>query len=277
MKQVKKRLNHIQQQYSELHNILRNQENIPVVAVWGLMNAGKSYLLNMLTQHLGEEYFKTNDFRETAEIKTLRFGQVIYLDTPGLDANDADDWEAMKGVARADVVLFVHQPQGELEKIELEFLRDLKNSFGDDAQQNIILIISKADKEKPEKILEIENKILMQCENELGFSPKCFQISNTRFHKGMNEHKNALTQASHMNELNAYIQQVASESSGVNKKRNLNKLAELVEETEQLLDTLEDKKQAMVQKLADEFIPFNQLADDLRVYITDMRKQYQKI
>ena len=47
-----------------------NQKNIdskPVIVAWGLMNAGKSYLLNMLTQHIDSEFVKTNDFRETAE------------------------------------------------------------------------------------------------------------------------------------------------------------------------------------------------------------------
>ena len=105
----------MEQRYLELQSNLNDQEQKPVVAVWGLMNAGKSYLLNMLTDHFGEEYFKTNDFRETAEIKKYESNQIIYLDTPGLDANEADNLEAIRGVARADVVLFVHQPQGELE------------------------------------------------------------------------------------------------------------------------------------------------------------------
>lgn len=41
----------------------------PVIAVWGMMNAGKSYLLNMLTHHYNAEYFPTNDVRETAELR----------------------------------------------------------------------------------------------------------------------------------------------------------------------------------------------------------------
>ena len=41
----------------------------PIIVAYGLMNAGKSYLLNMLTQHISEEFFRTNDIRETATIK----------------------------------------------------------------------------------------------------------------------------------------------------------------------------------------------------------------
>ena len=90
MQHIRRQLNHIQQEYTELRKILNNQKDESIVAVWGLMNAGKSYLLNMLTQHLENEYFKTNDFRETAEIKTAQFGNITYLDTPGLDASNTE-------------------------------------------------------------------------------------------------------------------------------------------------------------------------------------------
>ena len=40
----------------------------PVVAAFGILNAGKSYLLNMLSLNIQDEYFKTNDHRETTEI-----------------------------------------------------------------------------------------------------------------------------------------------------------------------------------------------------------------
>ena len=83
----------------------------PIIVTWGLMNAGKSYLLNMLTQHIDKEFFKTNDFRETAIISSYETDQYVYLDTPGLDANAQDNLEALKGVKKADIVLFVHQLQ----------------------------------------------------------------------------------------------------------------------------------------------------------------------
>lgn len=270
-------LEQIQKEYAELQTILENQQGHPVVAVWGLMNAGKSYLLNMLTRHLDKEYFKTNDIRETAEVKTLEFGNIIYLDTPGLDAKDADDLEAMRGVAHADVVLFVHQPQGELEKIEMDFLHRLRTSFGKHAKRNIILIISKVDKESPDKIQEIEYRMLEQCEKELGFVPRCFQISNTRFHKGMNEHKNALTQASHINELNEYVQQVARESKGVNKQRAKVKLKHLLGVTDKMIAAAMRQKQNVINNFASEFTQFNQMVDELAPYRRDKAQQYSDL
>jgi predicted AAA+ superfamily ATPase len=46
-------------------NLISNQnaDNRPTIVAYGLMNAGKSFLLNMLTQHIEEEFFKTNDIR----------------------------------------------------------------------------------------------------------------------------------------------------------------------------------------------------------------------
>ena len=267
----------MEQRYLELQSNLNDQEQKPVVAVWGLMNAGKSYLLNMLTDHFGEEYFKTNDFRETAEIKKYESNQIIYLDTPGLDANEADNLEAIRGVARADVVLFVHQPQGELEQIELNFLHSLKNSFGEYAEKNIVLIISKTDKEDEEKIQQIEMRMLEQCEKLLNFKPVIFQISNTRFHKGMNEHKAGLTQASHIFELSAFIQKIAAHSQGINRQRTQLELNNLSDEVAELVEQLCNKKEQRIRQLKKEFNEFNHVADDLRKYITDSRKRYSSL
>ena len=86
-----------------LNQSLRSEKS--VIVTWGLMNAGKSSLLNMLTQHIEQEFFKTNDFRETTEVCAYEADQYIYLDTPGLDANAADNLEALKGIKKADIVL----------------------------------------------------------------------------------------------------------------------------------------------------------------------------
>ncbi|UXZ04663.1 GTPase [Moraxella nasicaprae] len=202
-----------------------NESETPVVATWGLMNAGKSYLLNMLTHNIDKEYFKTNDIRETAEVHRLVADGCVFLDTPGLDANAEDNAEALKGVAQADVVLFVHQLQGELEQVEVDFLKEVANSFGKYASENIIIVISKIDKESPEKVKEIQEKILKQCRDELGFSPQCFQISNTRYHKGEKEHKDVLIEQSHILLLRDHIQKLIKENANhVRKQRKNHKL-----------------------------------------------------
>lgn len=70
MQHIRHQLNHIQQEYTELRKILNNQKDESIVAVWGLMNAGKSYLLNMLTQHL-----ETSISKPTIFVKQLKSKQ----------------------------------------------------------------------------------------------------------------------------------------------------------------------------------------------------------
>lgn len=178
----------------------------PKIVVWGLMNAGKSYLLNMLTQHIEHEFFKTNDIRETAEIHKYETAQSIYIDTPGLDARLDDNLIAFHGVKQADIVLFVHQLQGELERVEISFLQELKKSFGQYADKHIIIILSKIDKETDEKVQQIEKKVLEQCRSVIGFNPKCFKISNTRYQTGIKKQKQGLIKQSHIDDLKLYLE-----------------------------------------------------------------------
>lgn len=249
----------------------------PVIVAWGLMNAGKSYLLNMLTQHIDKEFFKTNDFRETAEISVYETEQYVYLDTPGLDANAEDNLEALKGVKKADIVLFVHQLQGELEANEIYFLKDVKKSFGQYAEQNIILILSKIDKEDKSKVNQIQSRVLEQCKEYLGFQPRCFQISNTLYQQGIQRHKDGLIRHSHIEELKQAIDAVVVDTKMVRQER-------FNQEKEQLLKQLADYKQKIehemkVQEktLTDSFKPFQKSLTNLKQLVETKAQQYQSI
>lgn len=245
------------------HNI--NDSAKPVVVAWGLMNAGKSYLLNMLTQHIQDEYFKTNDFRETAEVQKFEAEDFIFLDTPGLDASSKDDLTAVDGVAKADVVLFVHQLQGELEAIEIEFLQDLVQSFGEYASDNIIMVLSKVDKESDEKVEAIKQKVLDQCKLYIGFEPQCIAVSNTVYKKGAEKQIKGLMKNSNINTLHALLQELLKSANDVRMERQFQKkqqlTKELVVEQEKLEKVLDQYK-----AIADEF------NEDVKIFNTDINK-----
>ena len=122
-------------------------------------------------------------------------------------------------IKKADVVLFVHQLQGELEANEVEFLKDVRTSFGQYAEKNIILILSKVDKEDRSKVDQIQKRVLEQCEQYLGFQPQCFQISNKLYQQGIQKHKDGLVRHSHIEDLKQCINSIVSNTQVVRQER----------------------------------------------------------
>ena len=249
----------------------------PVIAVCGLMNAGKSYLLNMLTKHIDQEYFKTADQRETTANKTLETEQYIYLDTPGLDANAQDDAIAQQGIADADIVLFVHQPQGELDPNELDFLRQLKDCFGKSAKHSVIIVISKIDKEPASKIEAIDKEIQKQCQEKLGTVFTTFQVSNTRYKTGISQQKNGLIQASHIDALLQHLKKATLKIRQARKDKLTASIEALMTETDTLTQELRDEKAAIQQDINEQFSPFNSHMDLLQTFLSESASQFKKI
>lgn len=253
------------------------ENNKPVVVAYGLMNAGKSFLLNMLTQHVQQEFFKTNDIRETAEVKKFEAENCIYLDTPGLDANDSDNLSAEFGVSKADVVLFVHQPQGALEANEVQFLRKLQTSFGEYAASHIIIVITKIDKETPEKILQIEEEIRNQCQNQLKTTFRIFKISNKRYQNGVINHKNGLINQSHIEPLTQHIQSTLVDGRSVRTQRKLVELKSLQKQLTRKASALKQQRMQIITPLQQTLACFNAKIDSLQNFIDDSSQKYQKI
>ena len=258
-----------------LNQSLRSEK--PVIVTWGLMNAGKSSLLNMLTQHIEQEFFKTNDFRETTEVSAYEGDQYIYLDTPGLDANTADNLEALKGIKKADIVLFVHQLQGELEANEVEFLKDVRTSFGQYAEKNIILILSKVDKEDRSKVDQIQKRVLEQCEQYLGFQPQCFQISNKLYQQGIQKHKDGLVRHSHIEDLKQCINSIISNTQVVRQERLNQEKALLLKKLTEQKKKIEAEHQAQRSLLMDGFVSFQRSLKSLKQFVETKAQQYKNI
>jgi tRNA U34 5-carboxymethylaminomethyl modifying GTPase MnmE/TrmE len=249
----------------------------PVIAAVGLVNAGKSYLLNMLTEHIDEEFFRVADQRETAQLKKLETATSIYLDTPGLDANSVDTQEAMIGIFEADVVLFVHQPQGELEESEMQFLNCLRKSFGQYAEQNIILVLSKADKESSEKIDLISKKIHQQCVDLLRFSPRIFKVSGQRFKTGTQQHKDGLIRHSHIVDLVGHVNEISAVSVAARKIRKVQAIDELIIKISAAEADLQQACTLNQKEINNRFGHFNEIIDSLRDSIISFNNRYQNI
>lgn len=281
--QIERCMNHLIEQSKQLREqakeLLKWQSfnNKPTIVVYGLMNAGKSYLLNMLTEHIDSEYFKTNDFRETTENKAFETDACIFLDTPGLDANDDDNIQALEGIKQADIVLFVHQLQGELEKVEIDFLQHVVDSFGDYASDNIIMVLSKVDKESTDKVNQIQTRVLEQCQHHLGFSPKCFQISNTRYQKGVIEHKDGLIKHSHVLELNERLTQIVKNDKQVRQTRMENDKHAIKEKLINHLRLLSQERRQVGKEMLEPLHKTQDVLKDIAKYIKDEKERLTEV
>lgn len=261
----------------KIHSLTEMHAKRPVIVAYGIMNSGKSFMLNMLTGHISQELFKTNDIRETYEIKKFETEKYIYLDTPGLDANNLDDIQAQAGVSQADVVLFVHQPQGALEASEVKFLKNLKKSFGNYAESNIIIILSKIEKEDSWKIEQIASEIKKQCEIDIGFKPEIFQISSKRYQSGIINKQNGLVEKSHIKSLISHIDNIISNSRKVRTQRSLNEVDEILGKIKAEEQALLIRKKQIENDLSKAFSLPNTQINSLRDFITGSMKKYREI
>ncbi len=131
--------------YQEFKNLHANISSPPKIVVCGLLKAGKSSLLNALTNNLNTEYFETGSARATTKIKALEINGFIYIDTPGIDANKEDEEEAWRGLVDTDLILFVHNlREGSLIESESKFLEAL-NRKQQNLSHKLIIVFSNKD------------------------------------------------------------------------------------------------------------------------------------
>lgn len=269
----------LQQSLLKLKQEISSSGSKTRIAVFGLYNAGKSMLLNMLTGNFDEQHFPfaTKDARETRSIKDLEFGSFIYRDTPGLDADDADDTEAKAGISDSDIILFVHGDQRELEQIEVDYLKKLKEAFGrEQARHHLIVVQNKIDRfaENEAGFERVKNRIREQCKEALGFEPYFFAVSATRYYNGKLKQKEALANKSGMPELMAQITSLAPNAEEFRHYRIVYSLRELQKQIKEQIDTLEAANSRDKKAFISYFAAFNQNMDVYKQHIADFKRRF---
>ena len=178
----------------------------PRIAAWGLVKAGKSSLLNMLSGHANDEHFQTGDVRTTRANQALELDDYVLVDTPGLGYDQNDTQQANQGLDAADIVLFVHAPPGELDQEEEALLDQLPSAYGQDVGERVELVISQLDKLQDADLAAVKDTIERQALIHLGTAPECFVISNTRFKSGVEKNKQGLCEKSGIPQLAQHLQ-----------------------------------------------------------------------
>ena len=181
---------------------LKNNATKPRIAVFGKYNHGKSSLLNAL---VGESTFKTADKRETIENKELEQDHVIWIDTPGLDADvhKKDDKLAIKGAFEmADYLFLVHQVQaGELDKYEIQIFQQLARQ-DKNYSKKMFLVLTQVDQKSADEVAIVEAKIRQQLLGSLDLRDlKIISVSAHRYRRGIQEGKTVFIEKSGMHVL----------------------------------------------------------------------------
>ncbi|WP_374377799.1 GTPase [Pseudomonas fluvialis] len=240
----------------------------PVIAAWGLVKAGKSSLLNMLSGHIEDEFFKTGVVRTTRLNQELETAHYRLMDTPGLDIDQADSRQAQSGLDNADVVLFVHAPPGELDQEEMELLTQVKATYAGDTEKRLVLAVSQLDKDQDGAMELIRQRILVQLREQLDIEPQCFLISNSRYRKGIAHGKQKMISSSGIPQLIAHldglVQSIDGKLQSVRVSRRAARKAELLAELEQSIAAERQQITHLQQPYASKARAFNRMMAKLR-------------
>lgn len=223
------------------------------LAVYGLLNSGKSTLLNVVTNHLNDDFFKTGDRRVTTENQYYETEKMIFIDTPGLDGGDQDDLTASIGKDQANLILFVHNAAKEMEKEEIDLLKNLKQELGDNDEKAIIIVLSRSDSVDPEDLAKVKDVVTKQCKELLDFSPDIIAISSHLYCRATKEteqkRKDGFTKLSQIPPLLKMIEErkVALDVAAIEITKLSNKLNSKINEIASLQQEVSNIRNAIKQ------------------------------
>lgn len=240
----------------------------PRIAAWGLVKAGKSSLLNMLSGHVADEFFKTGAVRTTRLNQELETDHYVLVDTPGLGIDQDDSKQAFKGLDSADVTLFVHSPPGELDQEEIDLLIQVKAAYAEETERRLVIVLSQLDKDQNGALDSIRNRIMTQLQEHIGLQPICFQVSNTRYRKGVDENKPGLSKKSGIPDLAEYLDtlslQISSELETVRTNRHAARKVALLDELEKAIEEECRLVASLKKPFTEKMSAFNQMMAELK-------------
>ena len=253
------KVNSIVKEYEKkLQSIVSDSDKFYLVNA-GRMNHGKSSLLNSLTGKI-DDFFEVQDRRTTVKNKEYEYAKNVYfIDTPGLNAHDKDNREAVKAYKKANMILFVHNLSvGDIRKEEINDLKTILSCFNDvnSLVNKFILVLTGKDLVQSKDDLDaIKSKILFDIKNEIGIEDfKAFEISNTRYKKGLMTNKEALVKLSGVVELHNYIDQYITNYQILENERITERIDLLTLEYKKLLELKANNINKLLEKREKEII-----------------------
>lgn len=240
----------------ELEALLKSiSETQPKIVCTGLLNAGKSTLMNSLTGDFDNSRFPVADRRMTVSKQEFKHDNSQYIDTPGLDAKEEDTQLVLNSIKTADITLFVHNiSTGELDAKEFEFLNILKNSWYDSSAfiSNTIFVLSRRETVSDEDYEKNIHRIKIQITEIFGVEPIVVAVSSNSYQKAMRENKSALLKKSNMSVLKELIETVKNKKTNEIEKNKQQRLYKKVSSFIDKLELLRNEKETNKKTLDDE-------------------------
>lgn len=224
----------------------------------GKVNAGKSSLFNILLDK--SEEFKTGPVRETTKRKPYLHNNVEYIDTPGLEADNADTKEAFEAYKYANIILFLHNVQsGEYHAAEIEYIKKVMEIFPhpEDFIEKTIFLATHIDAVPDQTVLDMTcHKMVSQLEDIFASnkmpSIMVHKVSAKRYQTGKEKDKKPLMDKSGIPDLQKLIENrilFIKNNIGAEREQEFNGLKA---KTVQHLNVLKQKIQARIQKNQEE-------------------------
>ncbi len=243
-------------------SVLLDSGEQPKIAVFGKYNHGKSTLLNAL---IGRDVFKVADKRETISVSEFEHDDVIWIDTPGLDAdvNGEDDRRARTAALEsADVLCLVHNVKaGELDRSEMQLYKELMRQ-DKNYRSKLILVLTQIDQVTAEDLDQVVKAIDDQLPDI-----KIVQVSAFRYLRGVSEKKKGFIKASGIIEFIDYLGSVKSE---ITKLRNKEAKRLIQKARVELSDLIKDRKKDLDSVRSDQ-------NKHVKAFITDINSAREKI
>lgn len=251
----------------KLNQIISDSDKFYLVNA-GRMNHGKSSLLNSLTGQV-EDVFEVQDKRTTVKNKTYQYNENInFIDTPGLNANDNDDQEAIKAYKKANLILFVHNLSvGDIRKEEVRDIKTIISCFNsvDNLANKFILVLTGKDAiQSKDDLNNIKSKVLLDIKNETGLSAfKVFTVSNTTYKNGLKNNKSKLIEHSGIKLLHEYIDSFIMSSNSEIQDR-------ICERIDLETEKVKDKLQLLKEERAEKFKKEEKAINEFRIRINNI-------
>ncbi len=230
----------IKEQLYKIIRVFEKYDQKEVVINAGLLKAGKSSLFNAV---IGERIFLVDSIRATIDSEEYNAGDFLFIDTPGLDANDKDSKIAYETYKYADVIVYSHNVnEGELTRVELEEIEKIAKIFGGAKKlfRSMILVLTHSDQKEDDELEAITNKVIEQLQNKFDALPyQTFSVDSKAYLEGLEQGSDILMDSSNIAQVKVSIKNLLSEQKNNNNslfRQYINReISQIVEKNQKII------------------------------------------